>query len=208
MDIKQALAALDPENDEHWTKAGLPSVEHLAKALEVSPGALTRKAIEEAQPGFSRENPVVEPDGEDDDFLAEGTVTQTDGSEPTTDTVKVAEDFLSDDEDPREGDGVDTLRRELAKAVSRVDAIKQALDEGRRELARAEDEVRRVEGEIAKVDPPLSFAEAHKRYVAQQIANRQARHGVVTTLNHVKSPLDQAMAPKRGRGRPDFQPKA
>lgn len=51
--ILSGLGRLDPANDEHWTKDGLPAV----KALEqiVGEPGLTRAAIDEAAPGFTRD---------------------------------------------------------------------------------------------------------------------------------------------------------
>lgn len=49
--IKAAIEGLDPKNDEHWTKAGLPEV----KAVEAALGAdVTRAQIEAAAPDAKR----------------------------------------------------------------------------------------------------------------------------------------------------------
>lgn len=49
--IKAAVEGLDPKNDEHWTKAGLPEV----KAVEAALGAqVTRAQIEAAVPEAKR----------------------------------------------------------------------------------------------------------------------------------------------------------
>ncbi|SRR6266550_1502679 len=51
--IGNAVLALDPENDSHWTEDGLPSVEALAAAL-VNP-SISRQTIEAIAPGYTRE---------------------------------------------------------------------------------------------------------------------------------------------------------
>lgn len=48
-----ALNTLDPKNDDHWTQKGLPSIQAVEQAL--GGGQVTRKEIEAAIPGFSRE---------------------------------------------------------------------------------------------------------------------------------------------------------
>lgn len=53
MSLAAALAALDPENDEHWTTAGKPAM----AAVEALMGdvSITRAQVEDAYPDFSRE---------------------------------------------------------------------------------------------------------------------------------------------------------
>lgn len=51
--IGNAVLALDPENDSHWTEDGLPSVEALASAL-ANP-SISRQTIEAIAPGYTRE---------------------------------------------------------------------------------------------------------------------------------------------------------
>lgn len=50
-EIVAAIADLDPDNDEHWTKGGLPDVSSLANALGKK---VTRAAIDEAAPDARR----------------------------------------------------------------------------------------------------------------------------------------------------------
>ena len=49
--VANALQALDPANDEHWTSRGVPSIEALTKMLGQ---AVTRAEIEAAAPDFTR----------------------------------------------------------------------------------------------------------------------------------------------------------
>jgi hypothetical protein len=50
--IKEALAKLDPANDDHWTPNGLPALAAL-RTIANDPG-ITRKDVELADPGFMR----------------------------------------------------------------------------------------------------------------------------------------------------------
>jgi hypothetical protein len=49
--LKAAIDGLDPTNDDHWTRAGLPSVEAVETALGAS---VNRAQIEATAPGFTR----------------------------------------------------------------------------------------------------------------------------------------------------------
>ena len=55
--IIAALAKLDPANDAQWTKDGLPKLDIMSE-LTGDP-KLTRKAVTNASPTFTRENTVV-----------------------------------------------------------------------------------------------------------------------------------------------------
>lgn len=55
--IIDALKALDPTADEHWTDAGLPRVDAVATASGIP--AVTRKDIENAVPGWNRESALA-----------------------------------------------------------------------------------------------------------------------------------------------------
>lgn len=57
MTLIEALKALDPQNDEHWTKEGSP----LLNVIEQLTGKnYSRAEISAAAPDFSRTNPVIE----------------------------------------------------------------------------------------------------------------------------------------------------
>lgn len=50
-DILKALLSLDPADDSHWTKDGLPSLEAVKQALKV---AVSRRRIDSVSPAFVR----------------------------------------------------------------------------------------------------------------------------------------------------------
>lgn len=57
MTLIEALKALDPQNDEHWTKEGTP----LLNVIEQMTGkSYSRAEISAVAPSFNRSNPVVE----------------------------------------------------------------------------------------------------------------------------------------------------
>jgi hypothetical protein len=51
--IKEAVGSLDPKNDEHWTRAGLPSITAVEEKL--GSGDVNREMIARAAPGFNRD---------------------------------------------------------------------------------------------------------------------------------------------------------
>ena len=53
MGLADALASLDPTNNEHWTKTGLPAMSVLE---ELTGGSLTREDVNAASSGFNRDN--------------------------------------------------------------------------------------------------------------------------------------------------------
>lgn len=57
MNLKEALASLDPSNDEHWTKEGLPILAVLANLIGTD---VSRADVTAIAPAFNRQNPVVE----------------------------------------------------------------------------------------------------------------------------------------------------
>lgn len=59
MDIRTALAQLDPQDDEHWTMDGLPRVD--AVAVLSGYDEVTRKEITDAAPGLTRDTPLPVP---------------------------------------------------------------------------------------------------------------------------------------------------
>lgn len=62
MQIKQALAQLDPTNDSDWTSDGKPRMERVREL--VGDDSVTRVQVEAAVPGFSRAPEPAEPEPE------------------------------------------------------------------------------------------------------------------------------------------------
>lgn len=56
--IKAALMKLDPDNNEHWTKAGLPAL--LAVETALGRAGVTRRDVESAFPGYTRDQAIMQ----------------------------------------------------------------------------------------------------------------------------------------------------
>lgn len=116
MEITEALQALNPDQDDHWTKAGLPSVDAVGAALG---HAITREEITAAAEGFNREA----------SHQARMTAQSGEPPEPNQDAGDPRDGDESSanadaDDDPRdsadaddEADEADDLAEELAKVL-------------------------------------------------------------------------------------------
>jgi len=69
MEILEFLKTLDPQDDEHWTRDGLPRIELVRAGLN-NP-EVSREMVTEAAPLFSRLNPQFPDDDEDEEGPAE-----------------------------------------------------------------------------------------------------------------------------------------
>lgn len=65
MNIKQALAHLDPANDDHWTADGLPRMDALVD-MTADP-SITRKLVTDADPQLTRDVALERASGDDGD---------------------------------------------------------------------------------------------------------------------------------------------
>ncbi len=59
MDIKTALASLDPTNEEQWTNNGSPRMDVIQKLM--NDDSISRKMVTDANPSFTRETATQEP---------------------------------------------------------------------------------------------------------------------------------------------------
>lgn len=110
MNILEALASLDVENDDDWTNQGLPKTDIIS---DVVGEPITRAQITEAAPNFTRENPVMEVASVEPEVPAEpGTDPDQDqgtGDEATGDGVATSETPEPSDEDDVEPSTVEQV---------------------------------------------------------------------------------------------------
>lgn len=114
-DLFLALQSLDSSDDKHWTPDGLPSVAAVSAAYseaQGSPVKLSRKAISDLAPDFTRSNPVFpDSDGEGpgEDLSADADADQSGGVEtPLSDGAGAGDAAQSapDSNEATGGDGV------------------------------------------------------------------------------------------------------
>ena len=225
MTIDEALKALDPKNDEHWTSDGSPRMDKLQELTGNE--ALTRKQVKEAAPTFSRETtgeappetPGVSPETEQG---ATAAPPSEDAQEDAPETP--AEDAEDEEEQAPEPDVEDEADEDAEEALAEETELSAALAEADAELAAAEEELNARRKEVDKVrarrDQLVEAREREKtqhddqiermRFIKRQAALRAERAGETALANDLAmqarglagaSPLDQSMARRLGRGR-------
>jgi hypothetical protein len=207
--ILAALAALDPHNDEHWTSAGLPSM----AAVTAMAGEVTRRQVEAVAPEFSRTNLVL-PAEDDEPAVAPAAPAPAEVPAPIAAPVPSAPAELAEvaaqPEDPRaaaerEAEArIADLVKTKAAAMARMAAAKAEADQVERDVAA-------VQRELEERFPPLSDAERYQQIVRRSQEERRKRveqhQAAMAVLGQTaRSPLDRAMAARRGWGltRPSY----
>jgi hypothetical protein len=209
-EILEAVQALDPQNDEHWTADGLPRLDAVENLLGSD---ISRKVVTNAAPDFSRavaqELAQSSDNGEPlaDEPLAQGptgtiSTGSDNGAEPASlessgpaGQAAVAADKDDDSCDPL-AEGPADLEAELDDEIravqERLEAIRENLEEGRRLLLETEEDLSRLRDEKDRQFPPMSPAEAIQRFQRSELAKRAATRGVAGP-----SPLDSALRSAR-----------
>lgn len=170
--IREALAALDQTDDSQWTQGGSPKLSVLKAALKDD--TLTREAVIEAAPQFTRTTPIL-PD-------------PTPPDDPESDPASDKEDEVIEpiEEDPE----VVAEREALAAEKAASDKVIQAIQKA--EAARLEAE--RMQGELDK----LILDAQHEDKVPEHVKNQRriqrvlARNKLERAKRGADSLLDQA----------------
>lgn len=198
--ILAALAALDPHNDEHWTSVGLPSM----AAVIALAGEVTRRQVEAVAPEFSRTNLVLPAEDEPEQVI------------PTPVPAVAAPTMPAESDHPSEPEDARAAAERAAEA--RVAELAQAKSAALVRMAAAKAEADQIERDIASVRheleerfPPLSEAERYQQIVRRSQEERRKRveqhQAAMAVLGQgARSPLDRAMASRRGWGltRPSY----
>lgn len=179
--IREAIELLDHSNDDHWdARNGKPSLS-VVRSL-VGDRSITREQIETAAPAAIRQSP-------EGGGAADGVA---DDSREAVE-ARLSAHLAALDERKREA-----LDR-ATSAKAEADAIEREKEEARAEFARR--------------FPPLTEAQKHKMWVQRQVEERrkdaERREAASSVLTGAApSPLDQAMAARRGHGmqRPSYPP--
>lgn len=188
--IRAALAQLDPKNDAHWTDDGLPRTGVVQK-LASDPN-LSRKEIQDAQPGFQREptKPAVTAGDDLDPLTGEpGSGTGVlDGGDPTKNTG----DLMS------EAEVRAILEGNVKDAVQALDDAQQGVREAHALVTTRQNELVSARADLTREFPPMTPAENIKAYIASEVAQRARAFG----HNGIApgSQIDAAMQRSNSRG--------
>jgi hypothetical protein len=186
--IIEALGKLDPANDEHWTSAGLPKVEAVAGLAELPD--LTRKDITEAAPDVVRDRsgiPILSP------------------LEAFTEPEAKPDVAVETDRSVI----LEQKRLELMNEMSKVQSERIKLQNIERELNRKIDaiinEKERLKPAHAEYAPIAEYLEQEqkRREERGKHITEMVQAGIITEAEAglFASPIDLAMARKRGYGR-------
>lgn len=188
--IRDALSALDPNNAEHWTGQGLPS---MAVVCHLLGETVTRKQVEEAAPGFCRTDLGLPAEGN------EGMVSYAEDAQPVESdgALEVRHDERSQAEHELQKRMAD-LQVARAAALEQMKAAKVAADIAEREM-----EVAKAKFEAEH--PPLTQAQEYQLILKRSFEERLKRVQTEAAARAVlgqggKSPLDRAMSSRRGYG--------
>lgn len=180
-EIRAALAKLDAGNDNHWTENGLPRLD----ALGFTKPPL-RADVTAAAPLFNRSNTVVE------------VVTPEAPKEPEI-AVPTSPTHAELDVLQRELDAAEQVVRDRQAEVAAGQREVAVAQVKRDELVRKLDRARPMHENILGIRAVLERGK-ETRAANAEIAKQLREVGVTAKLLTGKSPLDMAMARKRGFG--------
>jgi len=197
--ILEALKALDPKNDDHWTADGLPRLDVVK--------AGTRAVVTKAAPNFSRSNPNLEPKPKEDEVPA-----KTAPDYKTAFQMESSEFGHAGDDDDDEGDkpaappsAAAVVEQVLAANVV-VDQTLEQLEAAKRLKADADEELNRARQEhdqaVRSAVVPLP-SHVQTQNVLMAFLDAQVKQPPV------KAQIDKVMERKQGYGlrRPTFTPR-
>lgn len=225
MNIKDALAQLDPQNNDHWTGDGLPLVQAVSDLVGKD---VSRKEVTDALPGFSRALAIKNATGTQVASQAVNTPTASEQaaqlqSETPTQATENGDNGAPKDEDQVQQTKSDEMEDGSGDAdvdLSLADVLQQAqktLETKRKEKAEADAALKEAEKahDAALVAYEESIANnnsqplAIQQYLQSQVKaaeEKKARIDIITAsgldLNTLTeslkgSPLDEAMKNKR-----------
>ena len=205
MNIKEALAKLDPSNDGHWTVDGAPRMDVLS---EIAGETLTRKQVTDAAPDFTRHttssgeapaeateegpaDPVEKAEGSEDDDNVQKDADKPDEQEAEALGAKIASQMQANAEAEQRAkelelpestpeapkSELDILRDDLAEATEAMYAAQKTQEESKIEADRCSNLVNAINVKIAAIEKqdPNHGTKSIRDYLDQQNRNRIAR---------------------------------
>lgn len=176
--IRAALEKLDPADDTQWTDDGLPR--EGAVQTFANDKSLTRKDIQEANPGFQRNatKPGVKA-GDDIDPLSGEPVatvnakggTAPDGDSLGADPTKNTGELMSDAEVRF------ILENRLKASTDELAAAQQAVRDANQRVLKAQGGIVKSREDLVREFPPMTQAQNIKEYIASEMQQRAVAHG-------------------------------
>lgn len=189
--IKDALAKLDPQNDNHWTSDGLPRIDTIR--MFASDPSISRELITAEAPDFSRSNPVIP-------GMEAVAAVVTDSSDTADNVVSGEGSILTAAE----------YDEKIAEAQAKLQDAINILNAAQGDVNEAQNELDAIINEKYDVGVGDTNADIIQGYLASQqsdLAERGRRSKVLqdsgVTLRDIQalipqaSPLDRAIASKK-----------
>lgn len=220
MDLITALGALDADDDDHWTSNGLPRVDVLKEMT--GNDEITRSMIDDVAPDYVRSDRYDLSDDGGDEVQTE----EQEGKAAGGDDDQEADAHQDEDEPEPAGDDPDPESVEHDKQVDeagrildRIEKLEAEIDQLRADADRARDKItersqalEHARTLLTHYHRPPTQAGAVKAYQESAMRERQAiasranasaqQLGLGALSSRVgMSPLDTAMALRRGSGR-------
>lgn len=206
MNIREALSQLDTLDDDLWTSEGYPKIDAVKELLGRS---VTRQEIVEAAPQFSRSNPIVEEEKQDEE------VSEDEPRAVFSDDPDLISNFSQ--KEPVDVNSflgflntVPTDQLEELKSV--LDKQKQGVRDSRSKLdeyeLRINGALTMTKARIKREIPDISDREANQDYLKSQaelrakkkMATAELLKGMDISSLDPRAPIDRAFARKTARG--------
>lgn len=205
--INEALALLDPANDEHWTADGAPRVDVVQELTGLE--KLVRKDITTAAPNFTRATaaaPEPEPSEGDDEQEPDAAEQDEGPDSPELAELKAQAEELVPEEPSDEVRA--QAREEFAALEAKFKALAKDREDIAKELEQAQKEMDEAYDRMLKVDPDMTNGEAIQEFIKRQNQNRLDRalrtqkilQGIDRKTLDPRAPIDAAMARNNSRG--------
>lgn len=130
-DLRKVIEGLDPDNDAHWTGAGLPSVDAVSEANGGE--RVTRSDIADAYSGYDRDKARSARDG------SEGSKADVDGDQDAPTAPTAEDEAASTERDGKVGQTEMGLQRDVDPQVAEEQAAARAPDGIEKDLAEADE---------------------------------------------------------------------
>jgi hypothetical protein len=184
--IRQALAALDPADQQDWTEQGRPSMKAICSLVGAD---VTRRQVEAAAPGFTRDNPVIP--GEP-------------AAEPTGPTmgddwaIKTPQDRARDAQP--EQSLADLLRLKIADLGEAHRLLAADIKAAQVRDAQIVADIDAAQRELDALVPPETAAQKYARLMKRSDEERAAAMAAARKAQPVEvSPLDRRLGARRTR---------
>ena len=175
--IKNALTALDPKNDAHWTSDNLPRLDVMKELAGVE---VSRADIQAISKTFNRKNPVIEEAPVQD----KPSVVTPAEEEATQDVPEVAPEVTAP---------IVESDADVDKAVEvEYEKAGQALIAARKRYARAQEAMDEVIARREKEAEKITFADTVKQFQESQRKQREARAGNAKALAEALKATDSS----------------